>query len=202
MPTTTKMGIVYPSSTDLVKDGATAMGTISTTIDNKTGLVLLNTTTIGSAVSSVSVNDVFTSTFDQYKIVVSNQTGSAAGILAMRLRVSGADNTSSNYRYGGIERPSGTSTTVYYAGNTATYWVIGTRGYESGVFEINVNYPFAAFYPSFFASGGASDNFNARAFSTVIGGGMTVNTSYTGFTILPDSGTITGGQITVYGVNK
>jgi hypothetical protein len=204
----------------LVGTGADAVGRLSvgTTADQQlvvdsstasglkwgapSGLVLLKTVSIGSAVSSINVDNVFDSTYDQYKIVVASQTGSSAGILAMRLRVSSSDNTSSNYRYGGIERPSGTSTIVYYAGNTATYWVIGTRGYESGIFEVNVNYPYAAYYPSFFASGGASDNTNARGFMTTLGGGMTVNTSYTGFTVFPDGGTITGGQITVYGVRK
>ena len=202
MPTTTKMGIVYPSSTDLVKDGATAMGTISTTVDNKTGLVLIKTTTIGSAVSSVSVDDCFSATFDQYKIIVASQTCSAAVSLSMRLRVSSTDNSSSNYRYGGIERPSLNTTTSAFAGNTATSWVIATTGLESGITEINVNYPFAAYFPSFTGVSGYSDNGNARSFYVAVGGGMTVNTSYTGFSIFPASGTITGGQITVYGVNK
>lgn len=35
MPTTTNLGITYPASTAYVKDGATAMGTISTGIDTK-----------------------------------------------------------------------------------------------------------------------------------------------------------------------
>jgi len=65
MPTTTKMAIPYPSSTDLVKDGATNMGSMATQIDAKTGLILLNTTSF-SAVSSQSINDVFSATYDHY----------------------------------------------------------------------------------------------------------------------------------------
>jgi hypothetical protein len=97
MPTTTKMGIVYPSSTDLVKDGATAMGTISTTVDAKTGLVLLNTSTF-SAVSSYSLPaDTFTANYDHYRLVF-NIT-SLTGTVIIRLRASGSDNSSSSYKY-------------------------------------------------------------------------------------------------------
>jgi len=202
MPTTSKMGIVYPSSTDLVKDGATAMGTISTTVDNKTGLVLIKTTTIGSAVSSVSVDDCFSATFDQYKIIIASQTASGANQLNMRLRVSSTDNSASNYRYGAIERPSLNTTTGAFAGNTTTSWNIGTTGVESGITEVNINYPFAAYYPSLTTTSAYSDNANGRSFYFAAGAGLTVNTSYTGFTILPNGVTLTGGQITVYGVNK
>jgi len=202
MPTTTKMGIVYPSSTDLVKDGATAMGTISTTVDAKTGLVLISTTTIGSAVSSVSVDNCFSSTFDQYKIMIAFQSASTAQSLQMRLRVSNTDNSSSNYRWGSVERPSLNTTTGAFNGNTATSWALTTYGQETGIAEVTLNYPFAAFVPSMVVISGTSDNASNRSFTYLSGGSMTVSTSYTGFTIIPQSGTFTGGQITVYGVNK
>lgn len=202
MPTTSKMGISYPSSSDLVKDGATNMGTIATTVDAKTGLVLINTTTIGSGVASVSVDNCFSSTFDQYKIIIASQTCSGAVQYNMRLRVSSTDNSSSNYRWGGMERPSLNTTFGGFAGNTATSWTLGTTGAESGITEVNINYPFAAYFPSYTTTSAYSDNASSRAFYFAAGGGMTVNTSYTGFTILATGVTFTGGQITVYGVNK
>ena len=92
------MTIPYPSSTDLVKDGATAMQNLATAVDNKSGLVLLNTTSF-TAVASQSINDVFSATYDFYRII-GNLTGSAAAAdLSFRLRVSGADNSSSVFHH-------------------------------------------------------------------------------------------------------
>ena len=65
--TTTNYGFDIPQSTDLVKDGATAIATLVQDIDTamntalgtkKAGMVLLNTTSF-SGVASQSINDVF-----------------------------------------------------------------------------------------------------------------------------------------------
>jgi hypothetical protein len=74
--TTTNYGFDIPQSTDLVKDGATAIATLGQDIDTamntalgtkKAGMVLLNTTSF-SGVSSQSINDCFSATYDYYKI--------------------------------------------------------------------------------------------------------------------------------------
>jgi hypothetical protein len=73
MGTTTNNGWTYPESTDLVKDGATAIQTLADDIDttlgvyapSTSGLTLINTTTF-SAVASQSVNDVFSATYDTF----------------------------------------------------------------------------------------------------------------------------------------
>ena len=59
------------------------------------GLVHINTTTF-SAVSSVSLNDVFTSDYDYYKVLF-EFVPSSATTHTMRMRVAGADNTSAVY---------------------------------------------------------------------------------------------------------
>jgi hypothetical protein len=118
MPTTTKMGIVYPSSTDLVKDGATAMGTISTTVDSKTGLVFISTTSF-SGVAGVSLPaNTFTSSFRNYRIIVEATGASASGGHSFRLRASGADNTTANYNYQNLESLSSTTTSQRSTGQT------------------------------------------------------------------------------------
>jgi 4-hydroxy-3-methylbut-2-enyl diphosphate reductase IspH len=66
-----------PVQTDLVKDGWEAIKDLGDAIDTTLGvyadpgLVLLNTTSF-SAVASQSVNDVFSATYDNYKIIVTN----------------------------------------------------------------------------------------------------------------------------------
>jgi hypothetical protein len=65
-----------PTSTDLVKDGATAIEALGDAIDATVfalpsgGLTLINTTSF-SGVSSQSVNDVFSTTYKNYKILFS-----------------------------------------------------------------------------------------------------------------------------------
>ena len=91
MGTTSKMGIPYPENTDLVTNGATAMKDISNQVDLRSGFVKMIPTsatngtvsangdvTIGSAVSTVTVNGAFSSAFANYKILVSGGTCSVA----------------------------------------------------------------------------------------------------------------------------
>ena len=198
MPTTTKMGIVYPSSTDLVKDGATAMGTISTTVDAKTGLVFINTTSF-SAVSSQSVNNVFSSSFDNYYIIcdISNFSGTDAA-LRFRLRASGTDFTTANHYIGNA---AGTFPSSFAFSSTTS----DTSGY--------IGYGGASTSNTFFATlaspqltrnkqmvvntfrqfGTFGTNFVTSTFPT--------SSSYDGFTLIPTAGNISG-SVSIYGFNK
>ena len=87
--TTTNYGWDIPQSTDLVKDGATAIATLGEDIDtsiytalggNKSGLVLLNTTSF-SGVASHSVSNFVSATYSNYKIVtrIAGSAGFHAG---------------------------------------------------------------------------------------------------------------------------
>jgi hypothetical protein len=136
MPTTTKMGIVYPSSTDLVKDGATAMGTISTTVDSKTGLVLLNTTSF-SAVSSFSLAaDTFTANFETYKLVVTLTGTSADSEFFVRLRASGSDNSTANYNNANTSFRSNNTANNYGSAGATAFAV----GQSEAAFSANANF--------------------------------------------------------------
>jgi hypothetical protein len=193
MPTTTKMGIVYPASTDLVKDGATNMGTIATTIDAKSGLVLLNTTSFSGS-SSQSVNNVFSTNFTNYLILL-NCTHAIAGDIFMKLRASGTDATS-NYAN---QRIFGFGTTLVTSTNTTTaQWPINIgSGVGTKVSRIELFSPFVAV-----PTRGLCQFFDQSvSFTGIFGMANSNSTSYDGFTIAPDTGTITG-DVTVYGFNK
>jgi len=105
--TTPNYGWAVPTSTDLVKDGATAIETLGDAIDasmntalgtKKAGMVLLNTTSF-SGVSGISLPaSTFTSTYRNYKFLIEVSGASASGIYNMRLRASGSDNTTANYQ--------------------------------------------------------------------------------------------------------
>jgi hypothetical protein len=197
MPTTTKMGIVYPSSTDLVKDGATAMGTISTTVDSKTGLVFINTTSF-SAVSSISVNDVFSTNFDHYRIIC-NAVGTNTGQLQMRMRVSGTDNSSANYTQQFITADSGSIGGSRVINDTR--WYVGrTKNTMHLPFVGDVFNPFATARTTM--TNQYPDNIDSDTINTTQNwSALEVTTSYTGFTVLAEFGTITG-SVSVFGYNK
>ena len=193
MPTTTKMGIVYPASTDLVKDGATAMGTISTTVDNKTGMVLLATNTFTGVSSSSFANDTFTTNFDDYFIIVDASTASAA-YLQFRLRLAGTDATGNNYNFSYVRTIASTA-----SGNTTTQTQFPFP--HSG--SITNNYGTLYVYnPKLAVPTGFMANSFANADGVAITGGQhTLSTAYDSITCFTSAGNMTG-SMSIFGVNK
>ena len=199
MPTTTKMGIVYPSSTDLVKDGATAMGTISTTVDAKTGLVLLNTTSF-SAVASQSVNSVFTSSFTNYRIILNTTQAGGSNQIFLRLRAAGTD-TSTNYYWAGSYVPlSSTATVTGFngGGSTSSFRIAGaTTSGARAVGSIDLINPQVAGTTTFY-----SITVDGISFGSILQSGTLNNsTSYDGFTLISETSNITG-TVQVFGYNQ
>jgi hypothetical protein len=98
----------FPESTDLVKDGAQAIEDLAASIDTKlgvyappaTGLTLINTTSFSGVTSISLAADTFTSTYTNYKIIISELFGATGGNgVSFRLRKAGVDNTTaSSYR--------------------------------------------------------------------------------------------------------
>ena len=148
--TTPNYGWAVPTSTDLVKDGATAIETLGDAIDasmntalgtKKAGMVLLNTTSF-SGVASVSLPaNTFTSTYDNYRLVIT-LTSTVTTDLRWRGRTSGSDNTVSSYVFQILEAYS---TSVGAARTTGANY--GYAGYsESGntnSYILDVVNPFA-----------------------------------------------------------
>lgn len=196
MGTTTKMAIPYPEATGLVKDGWEDMKDIATQVDAKSGLVLLNTTSF-SAVSSQSVNNVFTSNFKNYRLVVnatSSQTSSQ--VFGLKMRASGTD-TSTGYYNIDVYTGSATGPSRSYEANVARFG-FGNAG--------NIKMAGAAdlFSPQEAAVTGLNsfsfEASNSDFYSDFIIGYLNNTTSYDGFTIYVASGTITG-TISTYGYN-
>ena len=200
--TTTNYGFDIPQSTDLVKDGATAIATLGQDIDTamntalgtkKAGMVLLNTTSF-SAVASQSFNNVFSSTYDNYKILVTLSSTTDAD-LQIRFRVSGADNSTANSYI--LQRISANSTTVAGVRTTANYFQ-GFNIYndDTNAFELNLFRPFLTKPTLFNASlmyglnGGMLQNYVGQ---------HNQSTSYDGFTMY---GPTVTGTISIYGFNK
>ena len=160
------------------------------------GMTLLNTTPFTTA-TSVAVNNVFSSAYDNYKIVLDITSGTVANTgIRMRLRSGGTDNTSSNYQYGNVI--IGVVTAVALGGNNASTeaaWPVAfSAGTPGGTLEATVTAPFLT-------SRTKATVHSAGAYLWVFGGVMTVTTSYDGFNLYPDSGNITG-TLRVYGLRN
>ena len=189
-----------PTSTDLVKDGATAIEALGDAIDATvfglpaSGFALINATTF-TAQASVSLNNVFSATYSNY-FVSFNVTASSATVLRSRLRVSGADNTGSNYANGSIYVGVYNSQTLASVNNvTATYLTLGSTSSTVGIGgTITYIAPFVTQYTKATAQ-------NVGQFLENVGCVFNATTSFDGFSIFPDSGTITG-TIRVYGLRN
>ena len=206
--TTPNYGWSVPTSSDLVKDGATAIETLGDAIDasmntalgtKKAGMVLLNTTSF-SGVASQSINDVFSSSYDNYRILL-DVTGSTSPMsLSMRLRVAGADNTTSNYYYQYIQ---GNSTSVTGARAAAsTSWILdGGLNTDRFSYVLDLANPNLALTKSMIELGAQKYNAAASITTFFASYGFGAATSFTGFTVFPSTGNITG-TVSVYGYNK
>ena len=156
------------------------------------GLTLVKSQTIGSAVSSVTVTDAFSSTYDNYVVTISGGSGSVSGGLKLQL-----GSTTAGY-YTWLLYGSYTGATVNgFNQNNTTF--AGDFGYtaangHTGVATIlSPNLAARTSWNMAFAS--TATNYYAGW----VNGFLNDTTQYTAFTLTTGSGTITGGTIRVYG---
>jgi hypothetical protein len=205
--TTTNYGFDIPQSTDLVKDGATAIATLGQDIDTamntalgtkKAGMVLLNTTSF-SGVASISIpQDTFTSTYRNYHIRL-NVAGSAATFLKMKLRAAGVDTTASSYVWSVTRSSYASGAFGGYSGNGVDFFEItDLTNSTTDVFDsqINIYRPKDAVVTNIAVSGRGVANG-----ATYISGSFNATTSFDAITLFPNTGNITG-FIQVYGCNQ
>jgi hypothetical protein len=199
--TTPNYGWPVPTSTDYVKDGATAIEALGDAIDAtvfglpSAGLTLINTTTF-SAVASQSFNDVFSATYNNYYIQMAATGSTTAVDIIFRLRVAGSDNSSANYSRSSLFQSSTTVSGQSLTGQTSWIGVLSAVSTQRQYGDLTVFNPFATEYTG--AIGNQIDVPNGSTTQSRRTYGTTVTTSYTGFTLIPNSGTMTG-TVSVYG---
>ena len=154
------------------------------------GLVLVKSQTIGSAVASVTVTNAFSASYDAYKITV---TGGASSVdLGFNLLM-GA--TTAGY-YAVYIYSSYSLTTVAGSNvNNGSAWSgVGSSTADGHRVNIELLNPFLAKKTSFNGS-----NQNQATNAGFVTGYLNNTTSYTDFKLELTSGTVTGGEIRVYG---
>lgn len=166
---------------------------------SESGLVLITSSTF-SAASSVSVNNCFTSTYKNYALLLELSADAAARSLFMRMRASGTDNSSSNYKYAGVLVQTKTSTAAVGTNGTGltTAWAMGSLSdSEMSSHLLQIRGPQTTDHTNF--QNHFFDNYKTDdGFYGSYAGAMSVSTSYDGLTIYPSLGTISG-TVRVYG---
>jgi hypothetical protein len=162
------------------------------------GLVLLNTTSF-SGVSSQSINNVFSATYQNYKIVINavgTHTNPTTSALEFRLRLAGVDNSANNYDFMQMLRNDGAFVSSMNTGTTSQIAFMGDRRISS---VIDIFSPAEAAFTNFvvnqFSKGTANTN------GGLLSGIHIVATAFDGFTLLVGSGTMTG-TVRIYGYNQ
>jgi hypothetical protein len=144
--------------------------------------------------STISLNGIFTATYNAYRIVI-EALPSANCSFRGRLRASGTDNSSANYAYAApqISYSAGTLTANAYGATDPTIiWGQFTTANTSALFL-----DIAGAYSSSKRTNWSS-RISSAAYTDICGGQMTVTTSYDGITFYPETGTFTG-TVTAYG---
>jgi hypothetical protein len=158
------------------------------------GLVYVTSTTIGSAVSSVTVSNCFSSTYDDYLVVYHGGSSSTKNDLAIQLGT-----TTAGYYYASVYKDYGAGAVASVTVNNGSSWTYAGCQDTPNALDIRIYSPYKSEKSMINALyiGPASDRVVASA-----GGFLDNTTSYTGFKMLAGAGTITGGTITVYGYRK
>lgn len=169
-------------------------GTQTVGVDgNALGLRLITAQNF-SASTAVQVNNVFSSTYENYKVVFSYRASSAT-VIRLRMRTAGTDYTGNTYF------TIGYSFTGTINEGDATQAILGWADVTgTGGAELNFYRPFTSTSDTAFTiaqTGPRSGSFVYGPF--MAGAGVRANRSDTGFTIYPDGGNITG-TVRVYGV--
>jgi len=149
-----------------------------------------------SGVSTVSLNDVFSTTYDNYRILI-NATGSTGANVVIRYRVSGSDNSTANYNEQSVVA-NGTSITAARATGATSSSVMVIRNPDPASADVVLSNPFLTSKTLYISNGNEPET---GVFWRIFNGLFNATTSFTGFSLIPNSGTMTG-TVSVYGFNK
>ena len=149
-----------------------------------------------TAATIVSMNGCFTSTYQNYRVVLSQTAQSAGAMNYMRFRAAGADTSTSTYLY------------VYGRNSSTVNDVVGGTAAQFQTFYADATRASHGTIDIFRANSSANAGIRGQTFGVDgsfvaynIGGLCTQATAHDGFTIYPNSGNITG-TLRVYGLRN
>ena len=184
-------------------------GAVLTAADTNTylansGLVYISEGSTSSSVTGLNFNNVFSSTYDNYRIVIDNfRPVTASRFVALQLRVGGVDTTTNYlYTYRGLYQ-DGTTADNFSGAGTVSFIDAGlfnstnTLSLNSSVIDITA--PNKTEYTFF--------NINTNLYNSQYGtrNGTAVHaaaTSFTGFSLYTNSGNMTTLRCKIYGYRQ
>ena len=162
-------------------DGATWQ-----TLASTPGMVLV-TAGSTSAAAALTLDNVFTSTYRNYKLFIDGVTSADDIDVPLKFRAGGATNSNSNYTRQSISgAASGVTRSITSNGTAFTSVIAG--GTTRLVLEAAFYAPQAAVNTGFLSSG---NTMSTNSYAYVTGGTFTAATQFDGFIMTPTSGTIT-----------
>jgi hypothetical protein len=202
MAVTPNYGWPVPVATDYVKDGYQSIADLGDAIDATvfalpapaSGLTLINVTSF-TAQSTVSVSNIFDSTYTNYRIMLYGLSSNGNQSIRFRCRENTTDKTS-GYESGIYTVAASTANGPLGAG-TADFLLttnLGTADVSVANFDLYRTATKCAY---------TNLGWNSQAAAATFMGGQNINlTNFTGFTIYPsNTGTITG-TVRVYGYQE
>lgn len=187
---------VGADGTVLVADSSATNGIKWGTVSSSSGLTLIASSTFTTS-SQVNVTSCFSSTYDNYRVVLTlSASGGAADGFGIQFR-SGTTNSTSDYSCFGLSPNSSADTIYTFRQTSSASGGIGYQNNGSGQFIIDIRAP----YLSQKTSWHSNFSMNGGTYATIAGyyaGNHALANSYDGFSIIPATSTITGA-IRVYG---
>ena len=195
---------VLSSSTNIALDSELGLSLITPTSITATGgsaTIFSSGGVSFSSASAISLNGVFSSTYENYRLVFNTSNFSASDALTFRLRASGSDYSSTNYSISGTRNYSNTATISALNASGQTSIAMGSTNSGAGdrcgitvdIFKPFTNYTNKVMNIS--VAGQDSSGFYNRNQVGLVDGGTYI---FDGFSFIIASGNMTG-TLRVYG---
>jgi hypothetical protein len=152
-----------------------------------------------SGVVSQSLNNIFTSTYENYLINFNALQNTSNGTIVFRYRTSGSDNSTTNYFFSITGLSTAGADNMQSASDSQSYFV---RGFAAGRVAANLNIYSPQLAQTTLSTSTASGTSNAGNQASYVGGSLfNAATVFDGITFITSAGTMTG-TIRVYGYNN
>jgi hypothetical protein len=206
MATTTNYGWTTPDNTAYVKDGASAIRSLGSSIDTtlnsittgkNVGLSYINTLSWASGTSSASIDSVFTTAFPHYRLVLEVEGGGTAdsSIIRLQLRAAGAGLTGNHTTTFKTVFSTATSLgdNTLGAGNFMSFITLTSSGGPTAS-SVDITNVASSSKKKILSGVGYRDLFVAWG-----GGRYDSTTAADGFNVSVASGTLGAGSVRIYG---
>ena len=183
-----------------VSSGLKLLTPTSVAVGSGTATIGTSGTVTFSGASSISLNGIFSSTYDNYRIIMNQTSNSTGATMRLRMRSGSTDNSGNNYALAGLYTNSGSATIASWrdAIGTLSSWYIGDYATSRPItYTLEFYNPFVATQTVISAASGYNTTADVL-YAYQHQGLHNQATSYDAITLFASSGTVTG-TVSVYG---